>query len=116
VPEELRICNARVSNAVVVLVSAVSIWSQNVSVAAVAFAAIETCCITVSVWADPKPSSHASHVPPCGGSLAELLITPELVTQGAGDVDPFSKPGFPRICVVVVPPPEAVIVNAIVAV
>jgi hypothetical protein len=116
VPELLRTCNVKVSKAVVVLVSAVSTCSQKVSVAAVAFAAMETCCITVSVWADPKPSSHASHVPPCGGSLAELLITPELVTQGTGDVDPFSKPGLPRICVVVVPPPEAVIVSAIVAV
>ncbi len=53
VPEELRICNARVSNAVVVLVSAVSMCSQNVSVAAVALEAIETCCINVSVCVVP---------------------------------------------------------------
>lgn len=53
VPEELRICNARVSKAVVVLVSAVSIWSQNVSVAAVALEAIATCCISVSVCVVP---------------------------------------------------------------
>ena len=53
VPDELRICNARVSNAVVVLVSAVSIWSQKVSVAAVAFEAMETCCMSVSVWVVP---------------------------------------------------------------
>jgi hypothetical protein len=116
VPALLRTCNVNVSNAVVVLVSAVSICSQNVRVAAVAFAGMDTCCITVSVWADPNPSSHASHVPPCGGSLVELLITPELVTHGAGAVDPFSNPGLPSNCVVVVPPPEAAIVSAMVAV
>lgn len=53
VPDELRICSARVSNAVVVLVSAVSMWSQKVSVAAVAFEAMAACCISVSVWVAP---------------------------------------------------------------
>jgi hypothetical protein len=105
-----------VSKAVVVLVSAVSMCSQKVSVAAVALEAIETCCITVSVCAVPKPSSHASHVPACGGSLAELFTTPEDVTHGAVFVDPFSNPGLPRTCVVVVPPPEAAIVSATVVV
>lgn len=53
VPDELRTCSARVSNAVVVVVSAVSMCSQKVSVAAVAFDAMETCCISVSVCVVP---------------------------------------------------------------
>lgn len=53
VPDELRICSARVSNADVVVVSAVSMCSQKVSVAAVAFEAMETCCISVSVCVVP---------------------------------------------------------------
>lgn len=116
VPALFRTCNVKVSNAVVVVVSAVSTCSQKVSVAAVALEAIETCCITVSVCVVPKPSSHASHVPLCGGSLVELFTTPEVVTQGAAFVDPFSNPGLPRICVVVVPPPAAAIVSAMVTV
>jgi hypothetical protein len=43
----------------------------------------------------------------------ELLITPVVEVQGAGLVDPFSKPGLPSTCVVVPPPPEALIVRAI---
>ena len=116
VPALLRTCTVSVSNAVVVVVSAVSTCSQKVSVAAVALEAIETCCITVSVCVVPRPSSHASHVPLCGGSLVELLITPEVVVHGAGLVDPFSKPGLPSTCVVVVPPPAAAIVSAMVVV
>jgi hypothetical protein len=53
VPDELRTCTVKVSNAVVVLVSAVSMCSQNVSVAAVAVDGIVTCCITVSVCVVP---------------------------------------------------------------
>ena len=53
VPDEFRTCTVRVSNAVVVLVSAVSMCNQNVSVAAVAAAGIVTCCITVSVCVVP---------------------------------------------------------------
>jgi hypothetical protein len=116
VPALLRTCAVNVSNAVVVVVSAVSTCSQKVRVAAVALEAIETCCITVSVCVVPKPSSHASQVPVCGGSLLELLITPEDVVHGAGLVDPFSNPGLPSICVVVPPPPAAAIVRAIVIV
>ncbi len=43
------------------------------------------------------------------------MITPALAIQGAGLEDPFSKPGLPRICVVVVPP-EVVIVSEMVVV
>ena len=52
-PDELRTCTVSVSNAVVVLVSAVSMCSQNVSVAAVAAAGMVTVCKTVSVWVVP---------------------------------------------------------------
>lgn len=53
VPDELRTCTVNVSNAVVVLVSAVSMCNQNVSVAAVAAAGIVTVCSAVSVWVVP---------------------------------------------------------------
>jgi len=53
VPDEFRTCTVNLSNAVVVLVSAVSMWSQNVSVAAVAADGIVTVCSTVSVWVVP---------------------------------------------------------------
>ena len=99
-PEELRTCTVRVSKAVVVEVSAVSICSQKVSVAAVAVDGMVTCCITVSVVVVPKPSSHASHVPVCGGSELELLmissgVCVEVIVQGEGFEDPFSKPPLP---------------------
>jgi len=42
-PELFRTCTVRVSYIVVVVVSAVSICSQNVSVAAVALAGMDTC-------------------------------------------------------------------------
>ena len=120
-PEELRTCTVKVSNAVVVVVSAVSMCSQKLRVAAVAFDAMVTCCITVSVVVVPKPSSQASKVPECGGSELELLMISigewvEVSTHGAVLEAPFSNPGFPRICVVVLPPPEAVTVRATVAV
>lgn len=35
------------------------------------------------------------------------MITPLVTVHGAGFVDPFSKPGLPRICVVV--PPEVIV-------
>ena len=53
VPDEFRTCTVNLSNAVVVLVSAVSICSQNVSVAAVAADGMVTVCSTVSVWVVP---------------------------------------------------------------
>ena len=59
---------------VVVVVSAVSMCSQKLRVAAVALEAIVTCCMIVSVVAVPHPSSHASKVPECGGSELELLM------------------------------------------
>lgn len=73
-PEELRICTCNVSKAVVVLVSAVLMCSQKLNVAAVAFAGMVTCCITVSVVVVPQPFIQASNVPVCGGSVAELLM------------------------------------------
>lgn len=109
------------SNAVLVLVSAVSICSQKLSVAAVAFEAMLTCCMSVSVVVAPWPSSHASQVPECGGSVLVLLMTRfvdcvVVTVQGDGFADPFSNPGLPRICVVVLPPPDAVTVRDTVAV
>ena len=53
VPDELRTCTLNVSNAVVVLVSEVSMCKKNVSVAAVAAAGIVTCCRAVSVCVVP---------------------------------------------------------------
>ena len=53
VPEEFRICTVRVSNAVVVLVSALSMWRKKDSVAAVAAEGIVTCCNAVSVCVAP---------------------------------------------------------------
>src|SRR5215472_18580183 len=80
-----------------------------------------TCCISVSVVVLPCPSSQASQVPECGGSVLVLLMTRfvdcvVVTVQGDGLADPFSKPGFPRICAVVLPPPEAATVRARVAV
>ena len=53
VPELFNTWTFNVSYAVVVVVSAVSIWSQNVRVAAVAFAGMVTCWYSVSVCAVP---------------------------------------------------------------
>lgn len=53
VPEELRTWTARVSKALVVVVSAVSICSQKLRDALVAFEAIVTCCVSVSVCVAP---------------------------------------------------------------
>ena len=74
VPELLRTCTVRVSYLVVVVVSAVLTCSQKLRVAAVALEAIVTCCMMVSVFVVPHPSSHASKVPECGGSELELLM------------------------------------------
>ena len=52
-PDELRTCTVNVSNAVVVLVSAVSMCRKNVSVAAVAVEDIVTCWSAVSVCVVP---------------------------------------------------------------
>jgi hypothetical protein len=107
VPEELRTCTCNVSNAVVVLVSAVSTCNQKLKDAEVAFAGIATCCMTVSVVVVPQPSIHASNVPECGGSDVELLmmlsgVWVDVTTHGAGLAAPFSKPGLPINSVVVV--------------
>ena len=46
--------------------------------------------------------------------LVELSTAPEVAVQGAGLLEPFSKPGLPRSCWAV--PPEAVTVKETVAV
>lgn len=51
--ELLSTCTCSVSNAVVVVVSAVSIWSQNVKVALVAAEGIVTVCVAESVCVVP---------------------------------------------------------------
>lgn len=94
--------------------------NQKLSEAAVALAGMVTVCRMESVVVLPCPSIHASNVAECGGSVLVLLmirfVDADVVTvQGDGFAAPFSKPGFPRICVVVVPP-EAVTVKAIVVV
>jgi len=95
--------------------------SQKLSEAAVALDAMLTCCMTVSVVVVPQPFIHASNVPECGGSDAELLmmftgVRVDVSTHGPGLAAPFSKPGLPSTCVVVLPPPAATIVKAIVRV
>lgn len=93
-----------VSNWLVVLVSAVSTCSQKVSVAEVAVEGMATVCRTVSVVVVPQPSIHASKVPACGGSEAELLMMEsglcvEVSTQGEAFALPASNPGLPSNCV-----------------
>src|SRR4051812_48001625 len=47
-------------------------------------------CDSVSVWAVPYPSNHASLVPPCAGSaVVAAEITPDVWVHG---VVPLSKP------------------------
>src|SRR5262252_3117115 len=81
-------------------------WSQKLRVAAVAFDGMETCCMTVSVVVVPKPSSHASKVPECGGSELELLMISngecvDVSVHGEGLEAPFSNPPLPISSVVV---------------
>ena len=52
-PDEFRTCTVNVSNAVVVLLSAVSMCRKKVSVAAVAADGMVTVCRTVSVCVVP---------------------------------------------------------------
>ena len=120
-PEVLRTCTVNVSYAVVVVVSAVSMCNQKVKEAAVALEGMVTVWRMESVVVLPCPSSQASNVPECGGSVLVLLmirfVDADVVTvQGAGLAAPFSNPGLPRTCVVVLPPPEAVTVRATVVV
>ena len=72
--------------------------NQKLKVAVVTVDGMVTVCVAVSVWVVPKPSSQASHAPLCGGSEAELLITPAVRVQGAVLALPFSKPGLPSNC------------------
>src|SRR5690348_4775452 len=85
-----------VSNAVDVVVSAVSTCSQNDRVSREHPTGTVTCCERVSVWALPYPSSQASHEPECGGSLVESLTTPDDAVHGAAV--PVSNPGLPNSC------------------
>ena len=83
----------------VVVVSAVSMCNQKLSVAEVVLEGTLTCCMIESVVVEPWPSSHASHAPECGGSalvlLINLLVDCVVVTvQGLGLEDPFSNPGL----------------------
>ena len=98
-PELLRTWTARVSKAVVVLASAVSICSQKVSVAAVALAGMVAVCRIESVVVEPWPSSQASKIPECGGSVLLLLMillleAVVLTVHGEGFDAPFSNPGL----------------------
>lgn len=97
VPDVLSTCTWRVSKAVVVVVSAVSMCSQKLKVAVVMLEGIVTVWVAVSVCVMPYPSSQASHCPLWGGSDEELLITPGVSVQGAVLV-PFSNPGLPKSC------------------
>src|SRR5262249_35057383 len=98
---------------VVVVVSAVSMCNQNVSVAWVAAGEMLTCCQRVSVCAAPYPSSQAFHVPECAGSEVELLsMTPDVTVHGTGFEAPFSNPALPSIACVVPPPPLVATVSA----
>src|SRR6266567_3874905 len=99
---EFRTCTFSLSCAVDPL-SAVSICSQNVRVAVPADAGIATCWYSRSLCLDPLPSSHAFHDPACGGSAAELSITPAVADHGAAD--PVSNPGLPSNWPAVQPPP-----------
>ncbi len=90
------------SYAVVVVVSAVSMCSQNVNVAAHP-AGIVTDCVSVSVWVVPYPSSHAFQLPEWAGSPVELSMTPEDAVHGAAV--PVSKPGLPSFCPGLLQPP-----------
>jgi len=53
VPDVLSTWTFKVSKAVVVVVSAVSIWSQKVKVAEVAVEGMEMVCAALSVWVVP---------------------------------------------------------------
>lgn len=96
VPAEFNTCTLSVSNAVVVVVSALSMCNQNVRFAVVAVEGIVTVWTAESVCVVPKPSSHASLAPLCGGSDAEVLSTPAVNVHGAAVA--FSKPGLPINC------------------
>ena len=86
-----------------VVVSAVSMCNQNVSVAETAVDGMVTVWYSVFVVAVPKPSSQATQDPECGGSAPPpSKILESFATQGA-DVVPLSNPAFCMSCDV--PPP-----------
>src|SRR5581483_1596976 len=110
--EPLSTWTFSVSNAVVVVVSDVSMCSQKLNVVAVQPAGTVTVWASVSVWVVPYPSSHAYQEPPWEVSPAPFaLMTPAVDVHG--EADPVSKPGLPSSWVWLVhpPPPEGLIVQ-----
>src|SRR5215469_2565799 len=99
------------SNWVVVVVSAVSMCSQKLTVVAVQPAGMVTVWDSVSVWVVPYPSSQAYQVPERAVSPAPFgLMTAGVLVHGAAE--PVSNPGLPSSWVwVVQPPPEPLIVQ-----
>src|SRR5207248_3181384 len=92
VPEPFSTWTLSVSYAVVVDVSAVSTCSQKLNWYELHPAGRVMDWASVSVWLAPYPSSQASQLPVCGGSLLLLLITPAVDDHGAAL--PVSKPGL----------------------
>src|SRR3984957_390055 len=83
------------SNAVVVVVSAVSMCSQKLNDVALQPAGMTTVWDSVSVWVVPYPSSQAYQLPECEVSPAPFgLTTPAVLVHGAAV--PGSKPGLPN--------------------
>src|SRR5215469_15841118 len=98
------------SNAVVVVVSAVSMCSQKLNVVAVHPAGMVTDWDSVSVWVVPYPSSQAYQLPECEVSPAPLgLMTPAVLVHGAAE--PVSNPGLPSSWVWVAQPLAELIVQ-----
>src|SRR6202046_5944344 len=82
------------SNAVVVVVSAVSMCSQKLNDVAVQPAGMVPVWDSVSVWVVPYPSSQAYQVPECEVSPAPFgLMTPAVAAPGAAEAG--SNPGGP---------------------
>ena len=100
------------SNAVVVVVSLLTIFRKKLSVEAVQPAGMLTDWLSVSVWVAPSPSSHASRVPVRGAPVPVFApITPAVAVHGA---EPVSKPGLPSFWPGLAhapPAPAIVIVN-----
>src|SRR3984957_8367509 len=100
------------SNAVVVVVSAVSMCSQKLNVVRLQPAGIVTVWDSVSVWVVPYPSSQAYQLPEWEVSPYPFsLMTPAVLVHGTAE--PASNPGLPRSCVLVQvpPPPDELIVQ-----
>src|ERR1700722_16669226 len=87
------------SNAVVWVVSAVSMCNQKLNDVAVQPAGMVTVWASVSMWVVPYPSSQASQLPEGAVSPPAPfgLMTPRVAVHGAAE--PVSNPGFPSSCV-----------------